>query len=99
MAKSFESLANYGSATFYVLMEVVRSVGTALRAAIAQAPIFRIETLSHGRCLESLPLSVCYEPKRRQTGQIQGIAIRGLSSFFTGTTQWNCRSGDFVSGV
>ena len=35
MAKSFESLANYGSATFYVLMEVVRSVGTALRAAIA----------------------------------------------------------------
>ena len=82
MAKSFESLANYGSAAFYVLMEVVRSVGTALRAAIAQALIFHIETLSHGRCLESLPLSVCYEPKRWQTGQIRVIAIRGLSSFF-----------------
>ena len=35
MAKSFESLANYGSATFYVLMEVVRSLGTTLRAMIA----------------------------------------------------------------
>jgi hypothetical protein len=35
MAKSFESLADYGSATFYVLMEVARSVGTALRASIA----------------------------------------------------------------
>jgi hypothetical protein len=52
MAKSFESLANYRSATSYVLMEVVRSVGTALRAAIAQALIFHIETLSHGWCLE-----------------------------------------------
>ena len=35
MEKSFESLADYGSATFYVLMEVARSVGTALQAAIA----------------------------------------------------------------
>ena len=35
MAKSFESLANYGSAAFYVLMEVARSVGTTLRAVIA----------------------------------------------------------------
>jgi hypothetical protein len=42
----------YRSATSYVLMEVVRSVGTALRAAIAQALIFHIETLSHGWCLE-----------------------------------------------
>jgi hypothetical protein len=82
MAKSFESLANYASAAFYVLMEVVRSVGTALRAAIAQALIFHIETLSHGRRLESLPSSVCYEPKRWQTGQIRVIAIRGLSSLF-----------------
>lgn len=32
--------------------------------------------------LESLRLSVCYEPKRWQTGQIRVIAIRGLSSFF-----------------
>jgi hypothetical protein len=82
MAKSFESLANYGSAAFYVLMGVVRSVGTALQAAIAQALIFYIETLSHGRCLESLPSSVCYEPKRWRIGQIRVIAIRGLSSFF-----------------
>jgi len=80
MARSFERLANYGSATFYMLMEVVKSLGTALRAAIAQALIFHIETLSHGRCLESLPLSVSYEPKRWQTGQIR--VIRGLSSFF-----------------
>jgi hypothetical protein len=35
MAKPFESLLNYGSATLYVLMEVASSVGTALRAAIA----------------------------------------------------------------
>ena len=35
MGKSFESLASYASATFYVLMEVARSVGTTLRAAIA----------------------------------------------------------------
>jgi len=35
MAKPFEILANCGSATLYVLMEVARSVGTALRAAIA----------------------------------------------------------------
>lgn len=34
-AKAFESLANFGSATSYVLMEVARSVGTALQAAIA----------------------------------------------------------------
>jgi len=35
MAKSFESFANYGSTTFYVLLQVARSVGTALRATIA----------------------------------------------------------------
>ena len=35
MAKPFEGLADYGSATLYILMEVARSVGTALRAAIA----------------------------------------------------------------
>ncbi len=35
MAKPFESLADYGSATLYILMEVARSVGTALRAVIA----------------------------------------------------------------
>src|SRR5580704_4312439 len=44
-------------------------------------------------------LSVCYEPKRWQTGQIRVIAIRGLSSFFTSTSHRNCRSGDFVIGV
>jgi hypothetical protein len=35
MAKPFEILANCGSATLDVLMDVARSVGTALRAAIA----------------------------------------------------------------
>jgi hypothetical protein len=35
MAKSFENLADYGSATLSVLIEVARSVGTTLRAAIA----------------------------------------------------------------
>jgi hypothetical protein len=49
--------------------------------------------------LESLRLSVCYEPKRWQTGQIRVIAIRGLSSFFTGISHSSCWSGDFVSGA
>lgn len=35
MAKSFEIVADYGSATPYILMKVATSVGTALRAVIA----------------------------------------------------------------
>jgi hypothetical protein len=38
-AKPFESIADYGSPTLYILMEVATSVGTSLRAVIATTTV------------------------------------------------------------